>query len=90
MKALYTWSMGPDILVKLNGTPLLLHEDSKQHKPPGFGSTHGHVKEGSIDLTLLEAQTFADQLVKAIEQVKQNENVLTTYMNKTKGKKLIT
>ena len=79
MKATCTWGVGPDVMVELKGTPIILSENPKHPKPPQSNFKHGYVTEGSFDLTAKEAETFADRLKEAAGQAKAYEKDLNTY-----------
>lgn len=65
IKAVCTWGDGPDVMVDLNGTRLILYEK------PFLGKwEHGIVSKGSLDLTVVEAEAFGQQLLNAAKQAK--------------------
>jgi len=66
MKAKCTWGDGPDVLVVLDGMPVMLY-----HTPVDFNhAKHGMVKQGSFDLTADEAIALALQLLRAAESAR--------------------
>jgi len=68
MKAECTWGEGPDVLVSLDGTTIVLHE-----KPVSDVWEHGVVTQGSLDLTAGEAEAFASELLGAAREVRNLE-----------------
>ncbi|MFO7824462.1 MAG: hypothetical protein R6V72_11040 [Cyclobacterium sp.] len=71
MKAECSWGYGPDILISLNGIPLVLHD----HPNEMNRFKHGVVKEGSIDLTVKQAKKLLKELYDAINAVEHLECV---------------
>lgn len=68
MKAECTWGDGPDVLVILDGTEMVLHEN-----PYDLDKwAHGKVKSGSIDLTADRALELAKNLMSAVRQAKNS------------------
>jgi len=61
MKAECTWGEGPDIVVSLKGTPIILHHEPKDLKR----FKHGAITEGDFDMTAKEALQFAGELTMA-------------------------
>jgi hypothetical protein len=66
MKATCTWGCGPDVMLNLDGHPMVLYEDPI-HKDKWV---HGAVTKGSLDLTADEAEAFGFQLIEAARQAK--------------------
>lgn len=70
MRATCTWGDGPDVLVELAGTTLLLHETVAGKASEGGQLAHGCVKQGSLDLTADEAEVLAIQLLESARQAR--------------------
>jgi len=71
MKAECTWGEGPDIILSLNNTAMVLYEnpcDLDKWK-------HGVVKQGSLDLTAFEAHKLAMELLAAVNKVNELEQM---------------
>lgn len=67
MKALCTWGEGPDVLVEIDGTPILCYEN-----PTDLNRyTHGIIREGSFYLTVEEAKKLVGSLLMAISQTEE-------------------
>ncbi len=75
MKATCTWGDGPDVLVDLDGTGLVLYEDPKDHPPPKGRYKYGHVNQGSLDLTATEAENLGIELITAAKQARDMDRV---------------
>lgn len=72
MKAECTWGDGPDVLLVLDGTPVVLYEN-----PDNFKHwTHGTVCNGSADFTAAEARALAEQLLQAAQQAEDMDKQL--------------
>ncbi len=61
MKATCTWGDGPDVLVVLEGSHLMLYHDPVDKER----AKHGYCSEGSVELTADEAESLAKQLLAA-------------------------
>jgi len=85
MRATCTWGEGPDVLVVIEGTPVILYENPKHHKPPHGDWKHGFVTEGSFDLTINEAETFVEELITAIEEAKSLNKSYADYIEGEKN-----
>lgn len=59
MKVTCTWGDGPDVLLSLDGHLMVLHEEP--HDKEAW--THGAVSDGSLDLTVEEAEELAHELI---------------------------
>ena len=75
MKAECTWGDGPDVLVILDGTGLMLYEDPHNDPPPRGQCTHGRVTEGSLDLTAAEAENLGIELITAAKQARDMDRL---------------
>jgi hypothetical protein len=76
MKAECTWGDGPDVLLILDGTDVMLY-----HDPVDLDrSTHGTVREGSACLTVDEARALAHQLLEASRQAEQLDKEFAHHM----------
>jgi hypothetical protein len=75
MDAICTWGEGPDVMINLNGTILVLYEE-----PNMKGFKYGTIKQGSIDLRLDEAKEFRNILDKAIKEVERMQRELEEYV----------
>jgi len=78
MRAECTWGEGPDVMVVLDGTPMMAYENPI-NVSDGIGCfesipkdddelcwcTHGFIRQGSFDLTAQEALTLAESLTSA-------------------------
>lgn len=64
MKATCTWGEGPDVIVELDGTSVMLYENPSRFEQ----GVHGYVSKGSFDFTAKEAREFARQLIKAADE----------------------
>lgn len=73
MKVECTWGDGPDVLLSLEGTKLILYNGPILSDPSEGGYRFGHTTDGSIDLTADEALSLAAQLEIAAQQVKYLE-----------------
>ena len=71
MEATCTWGEGPDVLVELTGTNVILYEDPKHNTPPQGDYKHGFITEGSFDLTIAEAEHLASELLTAANKAKE-------------------
>ena len=71
MKAECTWGEGPDVLVSLDDTIVMLYEGPWNPIPPRGASKHGFVKNGSFDLTADEAEAFGAALISAAQQSRE-------------------
>ncbi len=77
IKAICTWGDGPDVIVNLDGTKLILYEK------PFYGKwEHGVVSEGSLDLTATEAEIFGQQL---LDVAKQARDLCREYSESQRG-----
>ena len=65
MKAVCTWGEGPDVMLCLEGTPLILGEH-----PDLSHFSYGVVTKGDLDLTADQAQELGLQLIKLAQQAK--------------------
>jgi hypothetical protein len=86
VKASCTWGDGPDVMVTFSKEkdgiikPFILYEN------PTYGKwMHGHVEEGSFDLTAKEAIKLATELIAAVGSCKDLENQLKMYEEKRRG-----
>ena len=84
MKATCTWGDGPDVLVELKGTGVILYEKPKHNKPPRGDFKHGFITEGSFDLTVEEAEIFGNELLLAAKQARE---IISSYCEYMKGEK---
>lgn len=80
VKASCTWGDGPDVMVSFSkdkegrSIPFILYEN------PIYGSwLHGHVENGSFDLTTKEALKLAAELIEAAGGCKYMEETLKMY-----------
>jgi hypothetical protein len=67
-----TWGEGPDVLIVLDGTPLMLHEEAHSF---ALGK-NGFVNQGSMDLTRQQAVELARELLMAAETGKNLDDEL--------------
>ncbi len=67
MKATCTWGDGPDVLIELKGTSVMCYEEPKDLDR----AVHGFVSQGSLDLSIKEADIFLVELAKAISWAKE-------------------
>lgn len=74
-----TWGEGPDVLLVLDGKPLVCYEDPKNDPPPRGQWKHGYVSKGSIDLTRNEALELAEQLFRAAAACRELDDGLKEY-----------
>lgn len=71
MKAECAWGEGPDVILSLDNTGMVLHED-----PCDLDKwKHGVVKQGSLDLTAAEAYKLAMELLAAVNKVNELEQI---------------
>lgn len=69
MRATCTWGEGPDVLLVLDGSDLMLYEP-----PSKFNiGLHGYASQGSAGLTAAEARSLAAQLLAAADQADEIE-----------------
>jgi len=85
MKASCAWGDGPDVIVSLEGTKIILYEDP--HENNHF--KHGIVSEGSFDLTSNEAIELAHSLLMAARVAKDLDLSYNDYVEKEKRKERI-
>lgn len=67
MKAVCAWGEGPDVLLVLEGTPVMLYENPVDLDR----AVHGYVRQGSIELTADEAEQLADELLLRVKQARE-------------------
>ncbi len=79
MRAVCTWGDGPDVLVDLNNTTVVLYEDPWSDPPPRGKWAHGCVSKGSFDLTAEEAKALAAELISAAEQAEHLDKSYTDH-----------
>ena len=82
MRATCTWGEGPDVVLSLEGTSLVLGEH------PDFNRNrflHGVITKGEIDLTADQAQELGNMLIDTAKQAKWNENIQTKKYNYDKS-----
>jgi len=72
MKAEHTGGHGPEIILSLNGTKLVLHQAPEEHKIWKYGT----IREGSLDLTIEEAETLAAELLNAAQEARRFNQLL--------------
>jgi len=66
MKATNTWGDGPDIILSLEGSKMILLE------PPEMGEfTEGTISKGNTDMTCAEAKTLAYELLSIVDHIEQ-------------------
>ena len=68
MESVCTWGEGPDVVLFLEGTPLVLGET------PDFDRDrflYGVITKGEIDLTADQAQELGTQLINACMRIKE-------------------
>ena len=70
IKAECTWGDGPDVILGLSGSKMILLE-APTVKDGGF--IHGTICEGNLDLTVEEALTLANELISAAYQANELE-----------------
>ena len=71
INAICTWGDGPDVLLRLDGTRLVLLED-----PEGLEHfTNGFVMMGQLDLTIKEARNLAENLIKAADEAERMDSI---------------
>jgi len=68
LKAVCTWGDGPDVILCLDGTPLVLLENPDLNNGQ---SVHGVVTKGDVDLTADQAYKLGFQLINAAQQAKK-------------------
>lgn len=71
MRATCTWGFGPDVILSLEGTPLVIGE------APDFDRNrflHGVITKGDIDLTADQAHELGTQLIDACKRIKELED----------------
>jgi hypothetical protein len=66
MKASCTWGEGPDVILDLDGSLMVLYENP--HDKEAW--THGAISDGSLDLTAAEAEELGIQLITASKQAR--------------------
>jgi hypothetical protein len=79
MKASCAWGDGPDVIVTLEGTKVILYEDPWNHDPPIGQYKHGLISQGSFDLTSKQARQLASELIKAAEGAEYLQNEIEEY-----------
>lgn len=80
IKANCTWAEGPDIMIILNNTRIVLYEDIKLTN----NWKHGVCDNGSIDLTVEEAKELVISLQQSIKEVEKLEKSYSDYINNKK------
>jgi len=78
MRAECTWGEGPDVLVILEGTRVMLYENPIDLNR----ATHGYVREGSFDLTIEEALVLAASLIVAAKTAIELDDSYQDYVEK--------
>ena len=102
MKAECTWGDGPDVLVVLDGTPIMSYEDSvnvsdgrtRLDKVPRDDEklnwcTHGFIRHGSFDLTADQAEALARGLFLAARRARDLDQSIKEYDKKHEIKDLV-
>ncbi len=87
MRAVCTWGEGPDVLVVIEGTIVILYEDPKHTKPPRGDYKHGYVEQGSFDFTAEEAEVLGNQLLEKAKQARDMDKQLKEHFNNEQAKK---
>ena len=67
MKTTCEWGDGPDVIMSLSGSKMILHESPNDKD----AWTHGTVSEGSLDLTADVAERLGVELIAAASQVRR-------------------
>lgn len=67
MKVECTWGPGPDVVLSLEGTSLVLGENPNSLQR----WSHGIIREGEIDLTANQAFELGNALIDAAEKAKK-------------------
>ncbi len=67
MKAECTWGEGPDIVVSLDGTPLILSQEPEDLNRFKYGA----ITKGDFDMTAKEATQFAGELLSAARRAQE-------------------
>ena len=67
MKAVCNWGEGPDVLLALEGTPLMLYEAPVDLNK----AVHGYVSQGSICLTEDEAERLGNELLMMAKKARE-------------------
>lgn len=81
MKATCTWGEGPDVMVNLNGTMLILYEDPTDKDR----WTHGSISEGAFDLTADEAEELANALLASAKAARDLNKSYNEYMREAEA-----
>jgi len=71
MKVHMTWGQGPDVVLSLEGTPLILQES------PDFDRNrflYGVITKGGVDLTTDQAHELGVSLLEAAQRAKELSN----------------
>lgn len=71
MKVECTWGQGPDVIVSLEGSPLVLRESPDSGKNRFL---YGVVTKGDIDLTVDQARKLGLELLDACKRIKVLED----------------
>lgn len=71
MKVSCTWGDGPDIVLDLSGSTLILFEDPINKDK----WKNGTVSNGNMDLTAQEAKQLAQDLLMAAQEVEELEKI---------------
>ena len=86
MKATCCWGEGPDVMLELKGSFVMLYE-----KPSGFDQgIHGFVSEGSLEMTAKEARELAAQLTKAADESDEWDRKSTEDFERWEAEKSLT
>ncbi len=77
MKVTCTWGEGPDVVLDLDGTLMVLYEDP--HDKDAW--THGAVSDGSLDLTAAEAEELGILLIQVAKQARDLDKSAKKYFD---------
>lgn len=84
MQASCTWGDGPDILLTLANTRVILWEAPKNdNMPQRVQYTYGYVTQGDADLTADEAEKLGHELIHAAKAARDLDKEYTKHMNST-------
>ncbi len=74
------WGFGMDVLITFNDHPFILYENNRLDG----GWLHGHVKQGSFELTIDQAETFGRLLLEKAEAARELNRSYEEYSEKEK------
>jgi len=78
MKVTCTWGDGPDVMLSLDGSIMVIHNDPLDKD----AWAHGTVSDGSLDLTADEAEELAYGLIASAKAARELKKSYAEYMER--------